>query len=55
MSKSLNCFDCQQRFNLKTREPIIMYCCAKTACRECVTTKMIKNKEMAEKGLAVKG
>ena len=55
MSKKLNCFDCQHRFNLKTREPIMMFCCGKTACRECVTTKMIKNKENAEKGLAKKG
>jgi hypothetical protein len=32
-----------------------MVCCGKTACRECVTTKMIKNKENSEKGLAKKG
>jgi hypothetical protein len=55
MSIGLNCFDCQHRFNLNTREPIIMVCCGKTACRECVTTKMIKNKENADKGLAKKG
>ena len=55
MSIRLNCFDCQHRFNLTKRDPIMMFCCGKTACRECVTTKMIKNKENAEKGLAKKG
>jgi hypothetical protein len=33
----------------------MMFCCGKTACRECLTNKMIKNKENAEKGLAKKG
>ena len=51
---NLNCFDCQHRFNLTSREPIIMFCCGNTACRECVTTKMIKNPQNAEKGLAKK-
>ena len=55
MPSNLNCFDWKQRFNLNTREPIIMFCCGNTACRECVTNKMIKNKENAEKGLAKKG
>ena len=52
---SLSCFDCKHRFNGNKKEPIIMFCCGKTACRECVTTKMIKNKANAEKGLAKKG
>ena len=55
MPTKLNCFDCQHRFNLNSREPVIMFCCGKTACRECVTTKMIKNKDHAEKGIAKKG
>jgi hypothetical protein len=32
-----------------------MYCCGFTACRNCVTTKMIKSPEGAERGLAKKG
>jgi hypothetical protein len=32
-----------------------MFCCGNTACRDCVTAKMIKNKENAVKGLAKKG
>ena len=55
MSIKLNCFDCKHRFNLSTREPIMMICCGNTACRDCVTTKMIKNKQHAESGVAKKG
>ena len=55
MSTKFNCFDCQHRFNTVIREPIIMVCCGKTACRHCVTTKMIKNKENGERGIAKKG
>jgi hypothetical protein len=55
MSIKLNCFDCKHRFNLSTREPIMMICCGETACRECVNTKMIKNKQHAEIGVAKKG
>lgn len=55
MSKKLNCFDCQHRFNLNSREPIIMVCCGNTACRDCVISKMIKNKENAVRGIAKKG
>ena len=55
MSIKLNCFDCQHRFNLSSREPIIMICCGNTACRQCVTTKMIKNPQNAERGIAQKG
>ena len=55
MSIKLNCFDCQYWFNLKAREPIFMFCCGNTACRECVTSKMIQNKQNADKGLAKKG
>ena len=55
MSIKLNCFDCQHRFNLSTREPIVMICCGNTACRDCVTTKMIKNKQHAEMGVTKKG
>jgi hypothetical protein len=40
---------------MTTREPIFMFCCGDTACRECVSTKMIKNKHNAEKGIAIKG
>ncbi len=55
MSIKMNCFDCKQRFNMTTREPIMMFCCGETACRECVTTKMIKSRHNAEKGIAQKG
>ena len=55
MSIKLKCFDCLHRFNLTSREPIIMVCCGKTACRKCVTTKMIKNPQNAERGIAKKG
>ncbi len=55
MSIKLNCFDCQHRFNLNSREPIIMVCCGNTACKQCVTTKMIKNSQNAERGIAKKG
>ena len=55
MSIKLNCFDCQHRFNLTTREPIMMVCCGGTACRQCVTTKMIKNPQNAQRGIAKKG
>jgi hypothetical protein len=30
---NFKCFDCQHRFNLTSREPIIMVCCGKTACK----------------------
>ena len=33
----------------------MMFCCGNTACRECVTTKMIKNQQNAQRGLAKKG
>lgn len=55
VSKNLKCFVCQKRFNLDTREPIILLCCYLTACRECVTTKMIKNKDHAKMGVAKRG
>jgi hypothetical protein len=55
MSIKLNCFDCKHRFNLTTREPIFMVCCGNTACRQCVTTKMIKNPQNAQLGIAKKG
>ncbi len=55
MQNKFNCFDCQQRFNTLIREPILMMCCSKTACRHCVTTKMITNKENGERGIARKG
>jgi hypothetical protein len=55
MSNKYTCFDCQHRFNLNTREPIMMVCCGKTACRHCVTTKMIKNKQNGQQGIAKKG
>ena len=55
MSMKLNCFDCNHRFNLTTREPINKVCCGNTACRQCVTTKMIMNPQNAEKGIAKKG
>jgi hypothetical protein len=32
-----------------------MFCCGKTACKDCVTNKMIKKKEDAERGIAKKG
>ena len=32
-----------------------MDCCSETACRACVTTKMIKNPQNAARGLAKKG
>jgi hypothetical protein len=32
-----------------------MYCCGFTACRNCVTTKMIKSPEGVERNLAKKG
>jgi peptidoglycan/LPS O-acetylase OafA/YrhL len=54
ISKKLNCFDYQHRFNLNNREPIIMVCCGNTACRDCVITKMIKNKENAVRGITKK-
>ena len=55
MSIKLNCFDCKLRFNVSKREPIIMFCCGNTACREYVTSKMIKSRENAERGIANKG
>jgi len=55
MSIKLACFDCKNPFNLGKREPIMMVCCGGTACRQCVTTKMIKNPENALKGIAKKG
>jgi hypothetical protein len=55
MSIKLNCFDCKHRFNVNIREPIIMICCGKTACRECVITKMIKNKDDVDMRVAKKG
>ena len=32
-----------------------MVCCGETACKACVTTKMIKNPQNAARGLAKKG
>ncbi len=32
-----------------------MVCCGNTACRQCITTKMIKNPQNAERGIAQKG
>jgi hypothetical protein len=54
-ASELNCFDCQHRFNLTSREPIFMICCGLTACKNCVTTKMIKNPQHSARGLAKKG
>jgi hypothetical protein len=34
------CPVCKFRFNKKSREPIFMLCCNKTACKSCVLTKM---------------
>ena len=55
MSNKYTCFDCLHRFNLTTREPIMMVCCGKTACRLCVTNKMIKNKQHGQQGIVKKG
>ena len=46
------CKLCMKSFNCKTRAPIIMMCCGKTACRECVETLMNKG---SEQGISVKG
>jgi hypothetical protein len=32
-----------------------MVCCGKTACRQCVTSKMIKNKQHGQQGIVKKG
>jgi hypothetical protein len=55
MSNKFVCFNCERKFNLDSREPIILICCGKTACRDCVNTKMIKNKEHAKLGVIKKG
>jgi hypothetical protein len=55
MSNKFVCFACEQRFNLNLREPIFLNCCGKTACRQCVTTKMIKNEEHARQNVIKMG
>ncbi len=51
-SSNLQCSVCNNFFNLKNREPIILMCCQETACRECVETLMMKSQS---KELAIKG
>ncbi len=34
------CQVCKERYNKKSHEPVLLYCCLKTACRLCVMTKM---------------
>ncbi len=48
----LKCSLCNQFFNLKNREPIILICCQETYCRQCVETLMIKSES---KELVIKG
>ncbi len=55
MQSLLNCFECTKRFNNGAREPIIMMCCGKTACRHCVKEKMIKSPQNRERNIAEKG
>jgi hypothetical protein len=51
-ANNLVCSVCKLVFNLKNREPIVLFCCSKTACRECVEKKMIKGDK---KDVVVKG
>ncbi len=36
MESLVICPACRRRFNLKSREPTVLFCCGATACRECV-------------------
>ncbi|TNV81686.1 hypothetical protein FGO68_gene17685 [Halteria grandinella] len=47
----LVCSLCDRRYNMDTRQPYIIKCCLETACKECVTTKMIPltDQEKADK------
>ena len=44
-TSNLMCKLCKLPYNLKNREPIILYCCRKTACRNCVEKEMIKSED----------
>ena len=40
MESLLVCQSCAKRYNLTTREPLMLVCCGKTYCKECIETKM---------------
>ena len=52
VASNLVCSQCNLLFNLKTREPIVLYCCSNTACRDCIHRDMIKSdvKDIVKKG-----
>ena len=44
-ASNLVCTQCKLLFNLKNREPIVLFCCGKTACRDCIERNMIKSED----------
>jgi hypothetical protein len=52
VASNLVCSQCKLLFNLKNREPISLYCCSNTACRDCIQRDMIKSetKDIVKKG-----
>ena len=42
MEDLFTCKCCDKKYNLNSREPIILNCCFETACKDCVNNKMQK-------------
>ena len=37
MESLVICPCCSRRYNIETRQPIVLFCCGRTACEECVS------------------
>ena len=48
MEAFLNCQSCKKRFNTGKREPVMLFCCGKTCCKECFATMNTKSEDGAE-------
>ena len=48
MEAYLNCLSCKKRFNTGKREPVMLFCCGKTCCKECFATMNMKSEDGAE-------
>ena len=40
MESFLKCSICKENYNLHSKEPMVLFCCTKTACKECINDKM---------------